>query len=510
MDKIPSLKLQCVELEVEFEIIAIAQESCENDPRKQEIDDGLRTVNSQLSAKQQKRDALNKEIDNLTNHADGFDYMVAVGSGLLAGLIDSFWVGSFDFEAGKAWSNKQVNNFVMKVAKGRGFEGNRLKDAIAFLEKEFKIFTDNIWKGQDLGISARSHHIDDMAHHPSPIGLFFSILTQFTKHGYFQNNQGEFLSITTDENGGELIGTGIPSKIFAGTVNWFFHLVSDMSGSKKTAGAGMGIPGPIISLLKELSAIPGFNKSGLAKQVHQAFVKNKFDFRSELAVGHELARQAVPVVLNEVIVCSFYFIRRLTREVQEKKDFASINWENTLPWKKNRTIVRMLTIATGTFTLVDIVDAAIRAQLKANKAAAVAAASGPAGAAGAGAAVFVTEFLLHVNFVGVGRFAIAVGTDVSMGIRRNKLRTELMYLNSEMLHLMNAKIFYSQAGMWIEAETAQQAITEMLEMMEQSIMAFQKTIRENEADLARIGQYASQVKKQNPGLVNDILRELEF
>lgn len=486
-------KCECEAFQVEFEMVPTVNEPLTTDLRKQAVAEGLRTVNDQLSAKQQKLDALNKEIERFTNHADGIDYMVAVGSGLLAGLVDSFWVGSFDFKGGKAWSNEQVNDFVMKVSKGQGFEGDRLEGAIKYLEDKFHIPTDHIWKGRDIGISARSHHIDDMAHHPTPIGLFFSILTQFTKQGYFQNSGGAFLSITIDEQSGSLIGLDVPSKLFAGTVNWFFHLVSDMSGSNKTAGVGMGIPGPILSLLKELAAVPGFNKTALAKQVKQAFVVGRFDFRSELAVGHELARQAVPVVLNEVIVRSFYFVRRLTKEAQEKKAFANINWENTLPWK-NRTIVRMLTIATGTFTLVDMADAAIRASAK----------------SGGQAPVFITEFLLHVNVVGVGRFVIAVATDVSMGIRRDRLRSERMYLYSEMLHLMNVKIFYSQAGMWVEAATAQQAINEALAMMEQAVMAFQKAIRENEASLVNIGHYAPKVAEKNPELITEIMRELEY
>ena len=161
--------------------------------------------------------------------------MVAVGSGILAGLVDSFWVGTFDFKRGKAWSNKKVNDFVMKVAKSKGYEGERLDRAIKFLEDKFKIPSDNIWSGKDLGISARSHHLDDLAHHPTPIGLFFSILTQFTKKGYFQNSSGQFLPITVDENGEGLIGHDVSTKLFCGTINWFFHLVSDMSGSNKLA-----------------------------------------------------------------------------------------------------------------------------------------------------------------------------------------------------------------------------------------------------------------------------------
>ena len=45
-----------------------------------------------------------------------------------------------------------------------------------------------------------------------------------------------------------------------GSITWFYHLVSDMAGSSSTAGktGGTGIPGPILALAKEMSAIPIF------------------------------------------------------------------------------------------------------------------------------------------------------------------------------------------------------------------------------------------------------------
>jgi len=496
MEEIHSLKLKSDNFEVEFGIIPTIidiDKSLVDDSRKQTISNGLRTVNAQLSANDQKIDTLNKEIDRLTNHADGIDYMVAVGSGVLVGLIDSFWVGSFDFRSAKAWSNRQVNEFVMKVAQSKGYKGKRLDGAIKFLEGKFKIPTDSLWKRQQVGISERSHHLDDMAHHPTPIGLFFSILTQFTQSGYFQNHQGTFFKIIVDETRQMFVGTDIRSKIFAGTVNWFFHLVSDMSGSNKTAGVGIGVPGPILSLIKELSAIPGFNKTGVVKKAHEAFVKSRFDLRSELAVGHLMARQAVPVILNEFIVRAFYFIRRLVKEAKEKKDFAKITWENTLPWK-NRTIVRMLTIATGTFTVIDLADAAIRAGVK----------------SGGTALVFAKEFLLHVNFVGAGRFAVAVSTDVYMGVKRSKLRNQRLILYSEQLHLMNATVFYSQAGVWLAAETTHQTINEAIRMMEKATSAFQKSILENSSSLDNIEQYVPKVEENNPGMTNQIQRLIEY
>ncbi|RIW28678.1 hypothetical protein D3H55_21115 [Bacillus salacetis] len=447
----PEIKIDQNDFEVELGIEILENPTGFKDEREQAIKEGYQGVEGDLSDNETRLAELNKEINRLTNHSNGLDYIVAVGSGILAGLVDSLWVGEFSMERGKAWSNEKINNFVMKVAKSKGYEGERLDGAIRFLENKFHIPSDNIWKGEGAGISAKSHHLDDLAHHPTPLGLFFSILTQFTKRGYFQNSEGDFLPITIDDNGEGLIGSDIPSKIFAGTINWFFHLVSDMSGSNKTAGVGMGIPGPIVSLLKETSLIPGLNKSGLAKKIKELFVQEKFDLRSEMAVGYEIGRQAMPVIMNEIIVRAFYFIRRLVSEVKEKQSFKEIEWKKTVPWK-NRTIVRMLTIATGTFTLVDLGDAAIRAGVK----------------SAGNSAMFAKEFILRVNFVGVGRFAISVATDTSMGMKRSHLESERMAVLSERLHLMNAKVFYIQADTWMAAETTEKTINEAIDSMEQT------------------------------------------
>jgi len=493
MTSLMNLKTVSDDFEVEFEIIPALDKQTEIDPRQLAIIEAKNEIDHRLQINSDKIEELNKEIDRLTNHADGIDYMIAVGSGILAGLVDSFWVGEFSLDRGKAWSNKTVNEFVMKVAKKQGYKGERLDGAISHLENKFKVPSDNIWKGANNKISAKSHHIDDLSHHPSPIGLFFSILTQFTKKGYFQNSEGTFLPLSVDENGKELIGHDLKGKIFAGTVNWFYHLVSDMSGSKKTAGVGMGIPGPIGSLIKELSTIPGLNKSGLPKKINDAFVKNKFDLRSEMAVGHELGRQAVPVVLNEVVVRAFYFIRRLVNEVKIKGNFKDIEWKNCLPWN-NRTIIRMLTIATGTFTACDLIDASIRGAIK----------------SGGNPALFAKEFLLRVNFVGVGRFAIAVYSDIKMGVKRSRLRNQRIAIYNEQLHLSNAKIFYLQADMWIAAEKTEKTINEVFDLMEKTMAFYIESVQEIDDNLSKIANNVKLIEEKNKGFKNDIKEAIKW
>lgn len=483
--KFPEIKIIDNGFEVEFEVELIPNEKVID--YRQDIQFGLDEVNRKLSSNNDRIDELNIEINRLTNNSDAIDYTVAVGSGILAGVIDSLWVGEFKMERGKAWSNKTVNDFVMKAAKATGYTGDRLDGAIKSLEDKFPIPSDPIWKVEGNRISAKSHHSDDLAHHPTPLGLFCSILTQFTKTGYFQNRDGQNLPITIGEKGEGLIGKNIPNKIFAGLVNWFFHLASDMSGTAKTAGRGMGIPGPIVSLLKEIAMLPGVKKTGLSEKVYGMFVKQRFDLRSELGVGYELRRQGIPVVLNEVIVRAFYFIRRLVMEIKDNHDFMAIDWKKTLPFR-NRTIARMLLIATGTFTIVDLGDAAIRGAIK----------------SGGNAAMFATQFILRVNFVGIGRFAIAVGTDVKMGIDKEKMRTERMSILSEQLHLMNAKVFYLQASTWVAAETAEKTINEVAKLMGQTIIISIKAVNENRLSMHNIGEYRQGVEKNNPKLIDDI------
>lgn len=486
---IDSQKLKVVEkdLEVEFEIEYSFVNETSDVLDRQEIDKNLDEINQSLSSNNERIDELNIEIDRLTNNADNIDNIVAVCSGVLAGIVDSLWVGEFKFERGKAWSNETVNNFVLKTAKRKGYKGERLNGAIKFLEGNFKIPSDNIWKGINNGIGSKSHHLDDLAHHPTPLGLFISILTQFTEKGYFQNSEGDFSMIAISEDGKKLIGNSFKAKIGCGFFNWFFHLISDISGSSKFAGTGMGIPGPLVSLLKEASLIPGLNNSGLPKKIKDLFIKERFDFRSELAVRYELGRQTVPVIFNEVLVRMFYFIRRLIFEFKEKGSFQKICWRNILPWK-NRTIVRMLTISTATFTVIDLGDAALRGAInsKGNK------------------ALFVKEFLLRVNFVGIGRFAIAIGTDVYMGYNRNALRNERMGIFSEQLHLMNAKIYYKQANVWITAKNAEETINEAYEMMERTSAVYVDAWIANRESMIKIGEYKEGIEKQNPKLIVDI------
>ena len=122
---------------------------------------------------------LDKDIDVLTNDADQLDNAIAVASGLLCGLIDSFFVGEFSYMEGMEITNEKMEQKIINLAKKHGWEGIKkgerkdqmpLDAAIAFLEDKFKMPSDPL--EHQFG-GTRQHHLRDFAHHHSPIGLFF-------------------------------------------------------------------------------------------------------------------------------------------------------------------------------------------------------------------------------------------------------------------------------------------------------------------------------------------------
>lgn len=453
--------------EVKYEIINI--ESFGDNENKKYIKNQIKNIDREIdinnSTLQEYRDVIKK----FTNQADALDYTVAIGSGILAGIVDSFFVGNFSFAEGKAWSNHKINDFVMDVAKKKGYKGNRLKGAIKYLEDKFKIPSDNIWSGKNIDINSKSHHLDDLAHHPTLVGLIASIITQFTEKAYFQNRFGKNFALDITEM--RLIGNTVYEKILAGTTNWFYHLVSDMSGSNKTAGVGMGIPGPLLSLAKEFSMLPGINKTNLPKLLDKAFREYKFDLRSELAVFHQLGKQTIPVILNEILVRVFYFFSRLIKEYKEKENFKDIEWKNVLPYK-NRTLTRMLTISSGTFLAFDLLDAGIRS----------------AGNWG--------SFVLRVNFVNVGRFTVSCYNEYKMEREKEKIEKDILDLYNQQLSLNNIKLSYNIAGMWVNTKEAVENIEELSNNMQKSIPYIDNSNKELKEDLNKIGESIDILKKE--------------
>ena len=533
LESLYGLKTEGEDLVVEYEIISPISISDIADPMRRELALEIQSVDKRIEICQNKVAELNTEIDRLTNHADGLDYTIAVASGILTGLLDSFFVGEF---------NPNVEEVVKKYAKKKGISGDNYEQIIKKLEDKYKVPNDSAYKKKKVGVGGITHRLDDLAHHPSLLGLIASILAQFTGLSIYSNRDGKTRIVIADMDKDELIKVWCPviiSGVLIWLVNmaekncdeydeeipdsikkvikllaaspaiidiikcvdrWKGHLMSDV-------GTSSGIPGVFLSLLKELSMIPPINMTKLPEIVMHLYTQNKMDLGTELAVFSEIKKQAMPVLLNELIVRSFYFIRHLIEEYKKESSFECVDWNKVIPMK-NRTITRMLTIATGTFTAVDMADAAIRSAVK----------------SGGNPAAFATNFVLRINFVGVGRFAVAVATDIGMGIQKGKLQREKVSVMSEEIRLLNAKVYYKCAEihymesdlyekhevMWIQAEDTANTLNEAYEVAEESIQDCCDAFNEMQDNLERISQYKEDIDRYNPGLSQDIINILQW
>lgn len=377
--------------------------------------------------------------ENITR-LDKYDVALSISSGILTSALDVFWVNDISLADAHSWGSKQIDSFVMKVARSKGFTGkeNDIAGAIKKLEDDYPMAGDLLTS--QFGGGAQ-HHLRDFSHHPTPVGLFFSLLMQFTGKGYGTTTTGKFVSY-------DIPGWKRPpfeEAIYLGTVSWFLHIISDIAGSSGTRRdslkEGTGLPGPLLSFLKEISAIPGIRSiAGKTKPKNvpneeenytfsvicsKLFIgtllgehteggqpvlhkKLRFDLRTELGIAHEAIKnkQYIPVVLNSIIVSSFYSIKRLLQQIQNThvetlQELNQIDIHKCLPWK-NETLRHMRMLSTVTFTTIDMSASGIKAALK-NK-------ENPAG--------FALDFMQGINYLGLGDFAIATDSELLMGIQK--------------------------------------------------------------------------------------------
>ena len=101
-----------------------------------------------------------------------------------------------------------------------------------------------------------------------------------------------------------------------GTITWFFHLVSDMAGSSSTVGitGGTGIPGPILALAKEVSAIPFFKNLKVDDDMSLSVFLSKL-FNGTLMMQRDENGQIIKEFPPEVVkqsICKEKTLREIT------------------------------------------------------------------------------------------------------------------------------------------------------------------------------------------------------
>lgn len=299
------------------------------------------------------------EVAPHLNHrgCDAFDFIAAGACGAIGGLIDIFLVGTPIDEGSilEPWANAKIDNAVQRFAKLSGWDPSdpNCKDvahAIDFLEKKFKVNYDQA-HSSDVGylfdMNTRDHHMKSLAHSPSPVGLFFSVLNQFTSTASFVSN-GKLITIRTDNF--YLEGHDVKSKLFCGVANWFGHIMSDIAGSSITrrySGDGMGVAIPFYELF-QFCKLGSFKVDDARKDLADISVevfKQGYDARFGLAL-------TVPVIVTDLTTRLIWAIRRRFQFQASLKD--------CIPSSNNDDLRIMLLASSGTLCLFDGIDALVR------------------------------------------------------------------------------------------------------------------------------------------------------
>lgn len=359
-------------------------------------------------------------LKKLSPNCDKIDYMLAASSGALCSVIDIFLVGSPSDSVLLNNTDKWFENHTKDFAKLCGWKDKdnpTVKSAIRFLEKKFKVPYDQNGIGESgamvFDLTPKNHHFKSLAHNPSIVGLFFSILNQFTNTSHFVT-EGKLIVLQVADKGFELKGNNLLSKIFCGFVNWLGHLISDMSGSSSSKSRGMGIASPLWTWINDIIAIKGILKIPV-----NDFDKNLNNLAIEIyEKGYDLrfqSTQMIPVLINELIVRLFYSTRRFMQYLvaTKKEEFSFANlWKCCEPFS-NASVKRMLTIAHGTFCIIDIGDATLRAFV-------------------AGAGTFnVAEFCMRLNITGLGRFTFSLYGEAKDSIKRKLVEEDIEILENK-------------------------------------------------------------------------------
>ncbi len=294
----------------------------------------------------------NRQIIKTNDSCDKYDYLIAIACGVIGGLIDIFLVGSPGNSKLGNWTDKQVDKTVTNFAKKLGWKPSHGKSddansAIGFLERKFKVNYDQR-RPSDVNnkflISPKTHRMMSLGHSPDIIGLFFSILNQFTNTSSFIA-EGKLITIDTEHF--ELYGSNFITKLLCGVSNWIGHIMSDIAGCSKSHFRGTGIVIPFFEMFGLCKFGKFSTKDGIKDlaELAQTAYNQGYDSRFGLTM-------AIPVVITNIIIRLMWSIRQY---VQYKKPL-----KECIPLKNKHANLRvMLIFGYGTLCILDLIDAAI-------------------------------------------------------------------------------------------------------------------------------------------------------
>ncbi len=286
---------------------------------------------------------------------DTSDYLISVACGAIAGLVDIFFVGMPGESTLGTWTDLQVDTAVKKFASLSGWnpkpeKADSVASAIGWLEKNYRVNYDQRHTA-DVGnlfpMNTKNHHIKSLSHAPDIVGLFFSVLNQFTSTSAFISG-GQLIMLQTETY--ELQGGNFPAKLFCGVANWFGHVMSDIagsSGSRGNGGRGSGLAIPFFELFQMCTFGEfqvGKDRQDFATLAIRAFQEG-YDARFGLAM-------AIPVLICDLSIRLLWMVKR--------RFYLKMPVNECIPTSRHSDLRVMLLFGNGTLCIMDGADAAIR------------------------------------------------------------------------------------------------------------------------------------------------------
>ena len=353
------------------------------------------------------------------------DYAMAAAGGILAGAVDAFITGETDFLRGDQKPiGEQLTEVLKKLLTEGGIRGGAAKPIkVDFVSK---------------GIPAMIPELEKLAKKPTPMGLLAAVLFQIGQGGmlrFAEDNEIKALPQDVSKDGGILLAVsativgvlkwlqaisaeeeedsfGIRLKTLSGiceliravpafsdVINeiekWQKQLPNEIKHRGGEADRGVDIEGVFCSFFTMLGSLPAFKNTDLPKIARFIREKNRSG-KNEIPIVKMLARQALPVLVNEIVTRTMFFASRLAGELKKNGGINGVNWERTVP-VGNTEINRLLAISSMTLSVADTADAAIRAAIDY-----------------CGKKVFSPEkFVTRFNYLAAGRAAVAVARVIS-------------------------------------------------------------------------------------------------
>ena len=114
----------------------------------------------------------------------------------------------------------------------------------------------------------------------------------------------------------------------------------------------------------------------------------------------------------------------------------------------------MRSISSGVFVAVDAAGAAIETAIKGE---------------GVDPSTFLIRMALKMNIVGVGKFVIDLGKDISMGFRKGKMKRIRSKVMMERVFLLGAKVYILKNNVWEEAQNVDKALDSLSQSADKAI-----------------------------------------